>query len=143
MFIKEIWGVDTKYNREDMLDELRKCDRCAVEYLGDDSDYEIRYEIWNRNIFYGVGKTFLPENDLCKKCAVEITPLIYRLRDIYELQTFTNKLQKAIYDKRKQQRDSNNWATSDNVSERRKGCIERRLGYRQSYSTSQTCEEHF
>lgn len=103
-----------------------KCDRCGLvndESHRDDGSplglprcgcaacvesekaFDIR-RYWDGVIFKGVNSAGVGWGfqDLCSRCAIEITPLIWRLRDIKELNIFNYRLQKAINERIKDNR---------------------------------------
>jgi hypothetical protein len=105
-----------------------RCDRCGVinNFENDNfenADFQIRSYVWNP-LFAGRKKP-VTEFDFCKSCAVEITPLIHRLRDIDELNAFIGKLRRATDEKRKQ-RNQNNRPTACDACKCCKGCSQRR-----------------
>ncbi len=73
-----------------------KCDRCEVIYCFEEGDFNYRYGLW-REIFKGIPfPKEVRENDFCRKCAVEITPVIRQLRDVVELRRYVNRLKRII-----------------------------------------------
>jgi hypothetical protein len=91
------------------------CDRCKAR-----EHYEPGHEIaayWLSEIFYKRHKPDAIQGTFCKRCAVLMTPWVYKLRDIDELTMYVNKLERAIREKRTQ----NNRATSPNAGERSQG----------------------
>jgi hypothetical protein len=125
-----------------MLDEEGahyKCDRCGAEYEYDDEAHSFIFNFVH-GIFRQRPHPDLP--DFCQKCAKEVVPLVYALRDADELKLFVNNLERAINEKRREG-NKNNRPTSDDVSQCRERCTQRRFGYRSSHSASQAGEEHF
>lgn len=98
--------------------DLVKCDRCGKVHHHDDGDFDLRYQIWCGVIFKGVHHTWIHNlGDFCKECAATITPLIWQLRDVYELTHYAGNLKRAIYEKRKQG-TQNNRTTDAKAKER-------------------------
>lgn len=105
---------------------ITKCDRCGLvndlshirgEFLSyipwcgceacieGEKAFDIR-SLWDNVIFKGVSMAGVKcgFQHLCSRCAIEITPLIWRLRDIKELNIFNYRLQKAINERIKDNR---------------------------------------
>lgn len=124
-----------------MLDEEGehyRCDRCGAEYDYDQEKHDIE-KFWGWTIFNNRPKPRFA--DFCHKCAKEVTPLVYALRDVDELTIYVNKLERAINEKRRKTR--NDRPTAHDACECCKGCTQRRPGHRQSDSFAQAGEEHF
>jgi hypothetical protein len=86
--------------------EVLKCDRCNLVENYSEELFEIHH-FWNFVIFKGKHK---PDFGLfCLDCSKKITPLMYQLRDICELQLFVNNLWRKTNEQRKKA-DSNNRA---------------------------------
>jgi DNA-directed RNA polymerase subunit RPC12/RpoP len=77
--------------------ERIRCDRCGAEFLYDDDFHNFRWVFVDR-IFYRRPKPDLPV--FCSKCAKEVAPLVYALRDVDELKLYVNNLERAINEKR-------------------------------------------
>ncbi len=87
------------------------CDRCKTR-----EDYTVGQEIrgyWASGIYFKRHKDFFHNATFCKSCLLQLTPSVYKMRDIDELTMYVNKLERAIREKRTQ----NNRATSANVGE--------------------------
>ena len=90
-----------------------RCDRCGKEVSGIDNpevdEFLDFHFLVKREVFYR-----RPDPEIgwfCKKCAVEIMPLVYQLRDIDELRLFVNNLERAI----RHVKSKNNGSTSGNA----------------------------
>lgn len=76
-----------------------KCDRCFSEYEFEQGvsskscGWPLMDHLYARRIRPNLG-------DFCNKCADEVAPLLYKLRDIDELRTCVNKLKGVINEKR-------------------------------------------
>lgn len=95
--------------------EILECDRCGIVAPYTDKLHEITFDLWQKTIFR---RRMVPDffiNTFCYKCAIEITPLVYRARDIDEVNLFINHLMRAINEKR---RNQNHRATSAHAGER-------------------------
>lgn len=106
-----------------MLDEegeRYRCDRCHSEYEYSDEVHDIR-AFWDFDVFFGIGKPVLP--DFCYGCAKKVTPLVYALRDVVELKSFVNKLERAINDNKR--RTKNNRPTANDACECCERCLKR------------------
>ena len=118
-----------------LLDEegyFYKCDRCSI-------DFEFEQGVHDTGSFWPLLDHLYERRpnpklgDFCLKCADEVAPLLYALRDIDEVTTFANKLMKAIYEKRKQG-NQNNRPTEGDACRCRKKCFEWKSGYREGNS---------
>lgn len=89
---------------------ITKCDRCYCIEKTNEKVFSI-YGFWDRVIFARRQRPQL--GVFCFKCANEITPMIYVLRDVDELKLFVNKLERAINEKRKQRAENNRTAKDD------------------------------
>ena len=66
--------------------QLLTCDRCRVDYDYDDDNGKM-HEItnyWCYEIFNNLQKPRCLWGDFCTKCATEMTPFVYALRDVVE-----------------------------------------------------------
>lgn len=74
-----------------------KCDRCGAEFHFDDNNGAFM-EFWHfiRYVLFSGKHKPKPDYDFCFKCSKEVTPIYYALRDIEELKSYINKLEKAI-----------------------------------------------
>ena len=82
---------------------ITKCDRCGKIEQTQDETLLIQNHWYG--LFYRLPKRYLEIIDaFCLECTQAVTPLIYRLRDIDELDLSLNKLTRAINERRKQQR---------------------------------------
>lgn len=86
-----------------------RCDRCGEEEwdFGGDSPETgtgYRYEVVYRNIFFRRPKMAV-EYDFCLKCAKEVVPFYWKLRDIDETNIYINKLKRAINERRRTKND--------------------------------------
>lgn len=88
-----------------------RCDRCGCEMQFEDSAFDIQSTFWFAVIFKNKNRPTEIKGDFCKQCAVAMTPFVYRMRDVMELITFTNKLKKAI----NELRNKNNRPTQNNA----------------------------
>ena len=114
-----------------------KCDKCgAIEHA--DVAKEI-LDYWSDNIFFGRHKQDFHHQTFCKRCAILLTPYVYRLRDIDELTMYVNKLKKAIHEKRTENNRSIAVNAGDSMQRRSKWGS----GYRESREAAQIGEEHF
>ena len=66
-----------------------RCDRCQKIHDHENSDWSIRSTLWYDIIFNNRRKPDI-HADFCRECAIEVTPLVYHLRDIDELELFIN-----------------------------------------------------
>jgi len=89
---------------------ITKCDRCSKVEKTTDKIWEI-IDMWDYKIFKNRPKIKL--GVFCLACAVEITPMIYVLRDVDELNLFANNLNRAINEKRKQRTENNRSVKDD------------------------------
>ena len=112
-----------------------RCDRCGKVHDFENSDFKIKQEIWWSSIFKKITRPDCLVIDFCKECAIDLTPLVYQLADVMELKMYVNKLERTINETRKQ-RTKNHWATTDDASECRQRCPQRRLGHRSCDGTS-------
>jgi hypothetical protein len=132
---------------------LYKCDKCGIEFGSEDSnEWEIKFKLWRYTFFERNNeegwfkKITFPQDlhgDYCNNCLDVLTPWVYRLSDICELNMYVNKFERIINDKRKQQRIKDDGAAKNNACKCSKRRYERRFGYRQGISSSQASEEHF
>ena len=76
--------------------EWLKCDRCKKVHHYTDGGKNIQWNLWAFEIFHRRPKKDIQEHDFCKKCAIEITPIVRQLRDVDELKRVVNKLRKVI-----------------------------------------------
>lgn len=89
-----------------MQEEKIHCERCNSLFEWDERVEKI-ISFWNWEIFKGKQKPF-GWSGFCFECAKHMTPFIYALRDIYELNSAVNKLERIIYEKK---RNKNNRTT--------------------------------
>ena len=113
------------------------CDLCGKAYVYDDALHEISGHWWG--LWRGRKDGFVP--DYCHECAPKNEGLVYALRDIAELKTFVNKLERAINEKRKQG-TQNNRTTASDAGECSERGDEWRSGYRAGYRAAQVGKEH-
>jgi hypothetical protein len=102
------------------------CDRCGSREHSQHSA-EIQ-DFWRYEIFHKLHKDFFHTDVYCKKCAIHLTPYVYRMKDIRDLSTYVNKLERNIREKRIE----NNRATSYHVSKCSQSSVEWGLGNQQS-----------
>lgn len=125
---------------DDSIGEHLRCDRCGVEFNGDDDYYEnvyFPYKNWLRTLFEG--RPDCPTYpDFCRTCYQKLIPTFLKLRDVSELRLYVNLLERAIRERKRQ----NNRATTDDASQRSKSSIERRHGHRSSNCSTQISKEH-
>ena len=116
-----------------LLDEegyFYKCDRCSIKF-------EFEQGVHSKTNFWPLldhiySKRIKPNlGDFCLKCADEVTPFIYALRDIDEVTTSANKLMKVINEKHKQ-RNQNNRTTQGIACQCCTKCFGWKSGYRES-----------
>lgn len=117
-----------------------RCDRCGTITNYEGSGSEIKYNLWFFCIFKGKQKPDVLHKDFCKKCASEITPLVYRLQDIFDLFTHINKLGKEITNGK---RIKNNRTIKNTSCECCKSSSTGGNGYSACRSLAQACEEHY
>ena len=116
-----------------MLDEdgyFWKCDRCSITFEFEQGVHSTsRYWPLLQHLYAGrIGPDL---GDFCLKCADEIAPLLYALRDIDEVTTSANKLMKVINEKRKQ-RNQDNRPIEGIACQCCTKCFEWKSGYRES-----------
>ena len=51
--------------------------------------------------------------DFCETCAKQVAPKIYALRDIHELKTYVNKLERTINETRSKRTENNRTTSTD------------------------------
>jgi len=96
-----------------ILDEegdVIRCDRCGKVHDFEDGDTDIKYDLWYGVIFKGVLRPEELKKDYCRECAAEITPIVWQLRDVWELRRFVNKLRTAINERKKRDQDDRSTA---------------------------------
>jgi hypothetical protein len=112
-----------------------QCDRCKSNFS---MNYEAKYDEgvtsdhnWPllKHLYANRIRPHLGE--FCFKCADDIAPLLHALRDIDEVTTFSNKLAKAINEKRKSG-NQNNRTTEAIACQCCQKCLGRKFGYRES-----------
>jgi hypothetical protein len=97
-----------------------------------------RSTLWAR-IFHSRQVHEFQCDTFCDSCASKLPKYILRFRDIDELNFHVNKLQRAIYERK---RNQDNWPTSDNARQRSQRSAEWRSGYREGYRSAQAGEKH-
>ena len=96
-----------------ILDEegnVIRCDRCGKVHDFDHGDFHIKVDLWYGVIFKGIQRPNELSKNFCRECAAEVTPIVWQLRDVWELRKFVNKLRKEINERKK--RDQDNRATA-------------------------------
>ncbi len=122
--------------------QLLTCDRCRVDYDYDDDNGKM-HEItnyWCYEIFNNLQKPRCLWGDFCTKCATEMTPFVYALRDVVETERFNNKLLKAI---REQKRNSDNRTNARTAGKGDAGCVRREPERGQGASYPQTHKNYY
>ena len=116
-----------------MLDEdgyFWKCDRCSITFEFEQGVHSTSRH-WPLLQHLYAGRIGPDLGDFCLKCADEIAPLLYALRDIDEVTTSANKLMKVINEKRKQ-RNQDNRPIEGIACQCCTKCFEWKSGYRES-----------
>lgn len=89
-----------------------KCDRCGAAVAFEESAQHpdpwdgSYWDLW-REVFRGRQLWRHIGGEYCKPCARIMTPWVFKLRDVDELQLFVNKLGRAINEKRGQRNKDN------------------------------------
>ena len=117
----------------DEENSIYECDRCSIVFeFGQGVHSGGHFWPLLDHLYAGRSRpSFL--RDFCLKCADEVAPLLYALRDIDEVTTFANKLLKVINEKRKQG-NQNNRPTQGDACRCCKKCLEWKSGYREGNS---------
>lgn len=128
--------------RDGDIGELLTCDRCGIDFNFDDENQKANdiQDYWIFEIFKGIEKPRELWMDFCAKCAVEVTPCVYALRDVVETKKSVNKLEKAI---REQKRNSDNRTNARAIGKGDAGCLRRKPECGQGASHPQTHKNYY
>jgi hypothetical protein len=102
------------------------CDRCGWVGATEGRALDV-VSFWNYEIFRSRKKPDL--GVFCYDCCKAITPLVWALRDIDELQYFVNNLKRAINERRSKVRGKDDGAASHHARQRSEGRAEWRHGH--------------
>lgn len=130
--------------RDGDIGQLLTCDRCKVDYDFDDDDamgFKTKYNLWKWEIFKGIQQPKCLWGDFCSKCATEMTPFVYALRDVVETERANNKLLKAIREQRAN--NQNDRSTARPTGESHAGCVRRATEPRKGACNQQAFKNYY